>query len=876
MKYVTRSLSVCIGLFVIFNSQLSPAFAQGTAFTYQGRLNNNGSPANGNYNIQFTLYATNQTGFAIAGPLTNSPVSVSNGLFTTLIDFGPGVFTGNSYWLDIAVCTNGNSTFTELMPRQPVTPTPYAIMANSASNLLGALSTAQLTGTFPASNLSGTISSANFSGTYGNPVSFNNGADSFDGDFFGQFFGSLFQGGTFTGQFLGDGSGIININPAHIAGQVAFLNSNQTFTAQNIFMQPIGLGNFSPSPYEQIDALAAQSNVRMVSTNTFNGAVLELMNLSSYPGEYLGAINFNNTNNAYPGQIGYMAPNPSDEFYDYLEFRVGGSVGLTIQADPRGAEGASIVGGFPGNNISTNSGGDVIAGGGYPGIPNLIYSNSYGVFIGAGSGNQAGPTVNDSVIAGGYGNTLLSYDTVIDGGVYNLISTNAQYALIGGGTLNTNAGYSSTIGGGYQNLIGPGANFSSVSGGNANTIQSNSTESVIGGGIGNIIHNSASFSMIGMGFYSTINPTNFGDFIGGGQNNFIDSYNTVATIDGGLLNRIEGNIFWYTNGLYAIASTIAGGVQNVIDTNNQFDAIGGGWDNVIQSNVTESVIGGGVNNTVQGNAYQAFIGGGYHNQVGGAFPTVPGGYNNFATGQGSFAAGTQAQATNNGAFVLADNEFINFSSTANNQLSARFTGGIVLVTGGAGMTLDGQPIFSGSNGSGLTSVNAATLNGLNSTAFAPASGSANYIQNQSSPPQAASFNINGNASIGGTVAANALIVTNNVVVGGTVSANSLTITNQFRVAGASINTPTAAFIQLSASTNDSGNLTVIYNPACDNDPNALLIVTPNFTVGNNAGGPGYNNHPIGVYYNGAHWGIFNEDASNMVANTAFNVLVIKH
>ena len=33
------------------------AAAQGTAFTYQGRLNNTGSPANGNYDFRFRLAA---------------------------------------------------------------------------------------------------------------------------------------------------------------------------------------------------------------------------------------------------------------------------------------------------------------------------------------------------------------------------------------------------------------------------------------------------------------------------------------------------------------------------------------------------------------------------------------------------------------------------------------------------------------------------------------------------------------------------------------------------------------------------------------------------------------------------------------------------
>ena len=31
------------------------AFAQGTAFTYQGRLNDGGNPANGIYDLRFTV-----------------------------------------------------------------------------------------------------------------------------------------------------------------------------------------------------------------------------------------------------------------------------------------------------------------------------------------------------------------------------------------------------------------------------------------------------------------------------------------------------------------------------------------------------------------------------------------------------------------------------------------------------------------------------------------------------------------------------------------------------------------------------------------------------------------------------------------------------
>lgn len=129
--------------------QITTVFAQGTAFTYQGRLNASASPANGNYDFRFKLFSDplgdNQVGTT---QLTNA-VSVTNGLFVATIDFGSGIFTGGNYWLLVGVRTNtgGSGTYTDLSPLQPVTPSPYSIMANSASNLLGTLPAGQVSGT---------------------------------------------------------------------------------------------------------------------------------------------------------------------------------------------------------------------------------------------------------------------------------------------------------------------------------------------------------------------------------------------------------------------------------------------------------------------------------------------------------------------------------------------------------------------------------------------------------------------------------------------------------------------------------------------------------------------------------------------------------
>src|SRR6266571_8557675 len=112
--------------------QLSTLFAQGTAFTYQGRLIDNGSPANGNYDLTFALFSVSSGVGQLGNTITNSPTGVTNGLFSVTLDFGAGVLTGPARWLEIGARTNGGASFATLSPRQPLTPVPYAIYATNA------------------------------------------------------------------------------------------------------------------------------------------------------------------------------------------------------------------------------------------------------------------------------------------------------------------------------------------------------------------------------------------------------------------------------------------------------------------------------------------------------------------------------------------------------------------------------------------------------------------------------------------------------------------------------------------------------------------------------------------------------------------------
>ena len=154
---ITKRLTVLA--FSIISLQL-PVSAQGTAFSYQGRLDDNGSPANGTYDLRFAIYDAGTNGSLIGGPDTNSATGVTNGLFCVTLDFGNGVFEGSARWLEIAARTNGAAEFTALAPRQAVMPVPYALYApsaGSAAGVSGGVSASQITGTLALAQLPGAV-----------------------------------------------------------------------------------------------------------------------------------------------------------------------------------------------------------------------------------------------------------------------------------------------------------------------------------------------------------------------------------------------------------------------------------------------------------------------------------------------------------------------------------------------------------------------------------------------------------------------------------------------------------------------------------------------------------------------------------------------
>lgn len=111
----------------------SPARAQGTAFTYQGRLADGAVSADGSYDFEFRIFDA-VAGGAQQGPTMAIPgVVVSSGLFTVGLNFG-GVFDGAPRFVEVAVRPAGGGAFTTIAPRQPLTAAPYSVHAVTAGN----------------------------------------------------------------------------------------------------------------------------------------------------------------------------------------------------------------------------------------------------------------------------------------------------------------------------------------------------------------------------------------------------------------------------------------------------------------------------------------------------------------------------------------------------------------------------------------------------------------------------------------------------------------------------------------------------------------------------------------------------------------------
>ena len=315
-----------------------------------------------------------------------------------------------------------------------------------------------------------------------------------------------------------------------------------------------------------------------------------------------------------------------------LELRTDNARSLRIEPSTITFSGSPIttntIAGSSANEVTPGVRGASIGGGGVPAgesdpdlfneQPNRV-TDHYGT-IGGGYGNQAGDDGADQVSAA---------FTTISGGRSNTAS--GSESTVSGGRSNTASGNRSTVGGGSLNLAS--GSSSTVSGGMDN--MASNVSSTVGGGRSNTA--SGNESMVGGGSGNTANG--FASTVGGGSGNTAGGI--VNTVGGGSGNTASG-----------IGSTVGGGLSNT--------ASGGG----------STVSGGDLN-----------CAGGASSWAGGRQAKVRPGSDSGGAGSGCSGIPLSGDADGDeGTFIWADDQSVNFVSTGPDQFLVRASGGVGLGT----------------------------------------------------------------------------------------------------------------------------------------------------------------------------------------------------
>lgn len=165
-----RALLAC---FVALFLSTAGVGAETSAFTFQGRLNDNGTPAHGSYDLQLKLFntATVGSGTQVGPTITRAAVPVTSGVFTVELDFTANAFPGPDRFLEVGVKPAGSSSaYSILSPRQPITPTPYALHSLDATAATTATNATNATNATFATKAAGNFSIAG-NGTAGGTLS---------------------------------------------------------------------------------------------------------------------------------------------------------------------------------------------------------------------------------------------------------------------------------------------------------------------------------------------------------------------------------------------------------------------------------------------------------------------------------------------------------------------------------------------------------------------------------------------------------------------------------------------------------------------------------------------------------------------------------
>lgn len=399
MKKQSLSLTACLLLCLGGPTALQ---AQSKAFSYQGRLTDNGVPANGQYRMRFRLFAELQPEGGQGLAASTQSVSVVNGLFTARPEFigSPEIFDGDDRWLEIGVAGIDNpDLFTALVPRQNITRTPYALYSATAGGPVEGVPW-----NFSDKVMFNAASGPPFSILSSTKVAGLN-VDLLDGLDSSAFWKLTGNSGTTPGaNFLGTAD-----------NQALELKVNNS---RGLRIEPVSRssGGFNPTTSRGINLTGGSSSNQIlpgVIAGTVGGggsASSSLLGSSSSP---------NKVTDDY-GTIGGGSDNQAGNGT--------GAVTDAIYATVSGGEG------------NTASAAHTTIGGGHE---NLIQNNADYATIGGGHDNMIEADIANSTIAGGSANHIFGDSfgspgsATISGGVSNQIGSFSIYATIGGGHGNT-------------------------------------------------------------------------------------------------------------------------------------------------------------------------------------------------------------------------------------------------------------------------------------------------------------------------------------------------------------------------------------------------------------------------------------------------------
>ncbi len=493
---------------MVCSARVSEAATLGTAFTYQGHLYDNNDVANDLYDFQFKLFDANSGGSQVAGDVNQPDVNVIDGYFTVELDFG-NVFNGNAHWLEIGVRPGeleDSNSYTPLLPRQQVMPTPYAIYAKTAGGL-------DESNFWDLSGNSGTSSSTNFLGTVDDV----------------------------TLEIRVNNKRVLRIEPDDVSPNIIGGFSGNSVTAGAKGATISGGGADFPAtdqPNIATDDYCTVSGGRDNQAGNGAGTTIDTMFSTAGGGwrnKATGARSTiaggnNNTASGYSAAIGGGSSNSAAQSYTTV---AGGE-------NNNAAANHAVIGGGRGN---ISNGFYCTVGGGWnnqAGLKQYVtvsggrqnIASGLGAVIGGGYNNTAAATSIYSAIGGGSGNNVNGETSTIAGGYLNIASNDS--ATVGGGEENEASGQNSTIGGGFRNKA-TGLYSPTVAGGHTNI--ASGEYSMVPGGTMNEAKGSYSFAA---GRRAKAN--NQGCFV------WADStdVNLPCNVDNRWMARASGGVYFYT------------------------------------------------------------------------------------------------------------------------------------------------------------------------------------------------------------------------------------------------------------------------------------------------------------------------------------------